>query len=151
MTKTCFCRMRTQRCRSTWASTQSDQRFCCSLPRKYVSSFYIRNFKILASLCLWVIPGHKPRRQVFSWNGSFLIYEAHHEITRLWRWTRYLVKDSDWHASYRCWQVLKLWYTILSMEWIIKTRIRLHRCTSWSASVAHLWHKQVLSWHGPYN
>ena len=39
-----------QRRRSACASAQSDQHLCCSLPRQYnVSSFYIRNFKPLAS------------------------------------------------------------------------------------------------------
>ena len=39
-----------QRRRSVCASTQSNQRLCCSLPRQYhISSFYIRNFKPLAS------------------------------------------------------------------------------------------------------
>ena len=34
------------------ASVQSDQRLCCSLPRLYnISSFYIQNFKPLASFC----------------------------------------------------------------------------------------------------
>ena len=41
-----------QRRRSACASAQSDQHLCCSLPRKYnISSFYIRNFKPLASFC----------------------------------------------------------------------------------------------------
>ena len=41
-----------QRCRSACASTQSDQRLCCSLPEYYnTSSFYIRNFKPLPSFC----------------------------------------------------------------------------------------------------
>ena len=41
-----------QRRRSTCASAQSDQRLCCSLPRYYnSSSFYIQNFKPLASVC----------------------------------------------------------------------------------------------------
>ena len=34
------------------SAAQSDQRLCCSLPRQYnTSSFYIQNFKPLASLC----------------------------------------------------------------------------------------------------
>ena len=41
-----------QRCRSACASVQSDQHICCSLPIQYnISSFYIRNFKPLASIC----------------------------------------------------------------------------------------------------
>ena len=41
-----------QRCRSACASAQSDQHLCCSLPRQYdISSFYIWNFKPLASCC----------------------------------------------------------------------------------------------------
>ena len=39
-----------QKRRSDCASAQSDQHLCCSVPRKYnISSFYIRNFKPLAS------------------------------------------------------------------------------------------------------
>ena len=39
-----------QRPRSTCASAQSYQHFCCSLPRSYnISSFYIRNVKPLAN------------------------------------------------------------------------------------------------------
>ena len=41
-----------ERHRSACASAQSDQCLCCSLPRRYnISSFYIQNFKTLASLC----------------------------------------------------------------------------------------------------
>ena len=41
-----------QRRRSACASVQSDQHLCCSLPRQYnISSFYIRNFKSLATFC----------------------------------------------------------------------------------------------------
>ena len=51
-----------QRYRSTCASAQSDQHLCCLLPRYYyISCFYIRNFKTLASF--W--------RQIFSWRGSY--------------------------------------------------------------------------------
>ena len=40
--------------RSACASSQSDQRLCCSLPRQNdTSSLYIRCFKILAGLCSW--------------------------------------------------------------------------------------------------
>ena len=43
-----------QRRRSACASAQSDQRLCYSLPRWYNTfSFYIQNFKPLASLCSW--------------------------------------------------------------------------------------------------
>ena len=43
-----------QRRRSACASAQSDQHLCCSLPRYYnTSSFYIQNFKPLASFCSW--------------------------------------------------------------------------------------------------
>ena len=43
-----------QRRRSACASVQSDQRLCYSLLRYYnISSFYIQNFKPLASLCSW--------------------------------------------------------------------------------------------------
>ena len=48
MRKPVFAICEQQRCRSA----HSDQRLCCSLPRKYnISSFYIRNFKPLASFC----------------------------------------------------------------------------------------------------
>ena len=75
-----------QRRRSACASAQSDQRLYCSLPRQNdtCSSFiYIRNFKILASLCSWAgqflscLVGDS-RRHIFSWRGS-LIY-------RLFKW-----------------------------------------------------------------
>ena len=49
---------------------QLDQCLCCSLPRQYnTSSCYIRNFKTPMSRPVWVIPGRKPRRQVFWWHG----------------------------------------------------------------------------------
>ena len=35
------------------------------------SSWYSWNFKPLPSLCSCVLPGRKPRRQVFLWRGSF--------------------------------------------------------------------------------
>ena len=66
-----------QRCRSACASAQSDQRLYCSLLRWYnTSSFYIRNFKPVASLCswagfVWVLLHRKSRRQVFLWCGSY--------------------------------------------------------------------------------
>ena len=54
MRKPVFAICEQQRRSSAWASTQSDQRLYCSLPRQYdTSNFYIRNFKTLASLCLW--------------------------------------------------------------------------------------------------
>ena len=41
-----------QRCRSACASAESDQHLCCSLNRQSnISSFYIPNFKPLASIC----------------------------------------------------------------------------------------------------
>ena len=50
-----------QRRRPACAFAQSDQRLCCSLPRQNnISSFYIRNFKPLASF--------------FSWPGRFVSY-----------------------------------------------------------------------------
>ena len=50
--KTCYVICEQQRCRSACASAQSDQRLCCSLPRQYnTSSFYVQNFKPLASFC----------------------------------------------------------------------------------------------------
>ena len=53
----------------------SDQLLYCSLLRYYnTCSFYVRNFKPLASSwsCAgWFeLPGRKPQRQVFSWHGS---------------------------------------------------------------------------------
>ena len=66
-----------QRRRSARASAQSDQRLCCSLPRQNdTSSWYIRNFKILAGLCSWAgqfvscLVGDS-RRHIFSWRGSY--------------------------------------------------------------------------------
>ena len=41
-----------KRHRSVCASEQPDQHLCCSLPRQHnISSFYISNFKPLASFC----------------------------------------------------------------------------------------------------
>ena len=67
-----------QRRRSACASAQSHQRLCCSLLRQNdTSSFYIRNFKILAGLYSWAgqfmfcLVGDS-RRHIFSWRGSFV-------------------------------------------------------------------------------
>ena len=52
--KTCFCHMRTTKAHLACTSTQSDQRLCYSLLRLYnICSFYMQNFKPLASLCSW--------------------------------------------------------------------------------------------------
>ena len=52
MRKPVFAICEQQRRRSAHASAQSDQHLCCSLPRWYnISSFYILNFKRLASFC----------------------------------------------------------------------------------------------------
>ena len=52
MRKPVFAICEQQRRRSTCASSQSDKRLCFSLPMWYTSSsFYIRNFKPLASFC----------------------------------------------------------------------------------------------------
>ena len=41
-----------QKRRSAYASAQSDQHLCCSLPRQYnTSTCYIQNFKTLPSFC----------------------------------------------------------------------------------------------------
>ena len=67
-----------QRRRSACASAQSDQRLCCSLQRQNdTSSFYIRNFKILAGLCSWAVQFVSclvgdSRRHIFSWRGSYV-------------------------------------------------------------------------------
>ena len=43
-----------RRCRPACTSAQSDQHLCRSLPRQYnISSFYIRNFKLLARFWSW--------------------------------------------------------------------------------------------------
>ena len=66
-----------QRRRSACASAQSDQRLRCSMPRQNdTSSFYIRNFKILASLCSWAgrfvsCLVEDSRRYIFSWRGWY--------------------------------------------------------------------------------
>ena len=55
---------------------QSDQDLCCSLPRQCnISSFYSHNFMLLLWLCRsdCVSPGRKPRRRVFSWQGSYIL------------------------------------------------------------------------------
>ena len=65
-----------QRHRSACTSAQSDQRLCCSLLRLYYTyTYYIQNFKSLASPCSWAGRFESylvanPRRQVFSWRGS---------------------------------------------------------------------------------
>ena len=52
MRKPVYAICKQQRDRSACASAQSDQHLCFSLPRYYnISSFYIRNFKLLASFC----------------------------------------------------------------------------------------------------
>ena len=52
--KTCYAICKQQKRRSACASPQSDQGLCYSLLRQYnTSSFYIQNFKPLASLCSW--------------------------------------------------------------------------------------------------
>ena len=59
-----------------YADVQADLRLYCSPPRYYyTSSFYIRNFKPLASLCSYAGRFESylvanSRRQVFSWRGS---------------------------------------------------------------------------------
>ena len=64
--------------RSACASTQSDQRLCCSLFRKYnISRFYSRNFKTLASFCGcagWFVSDliRNTRRHILSWRGSII-------------------------------------------------------------------------------
>ena len=46
-----------QRRRSACTSAQSDQHLCCSFPRKYnTSTCYIRNFKTLKSLTVYLAP-----------------------------------------------------------------------------------------------
>ena len=54
-----------------------------------ISCFYIGNFMPLAKMSrvVWVLPGRKPRRQVFSWRSSFLKRVAH-----LWEISQYF-----WH------------------------------------------------------
>ena len=85
MRKHAYAKCKQQRRRSAWASTQSDQRLCCSLPNTF--NCYICNFKTLASLQVtlgkpvWVIPGRKPRRQVFSWRGSDQPVRQHSLVT----------------------------------------------------------------------
>ena len=63
-------------------AAQSDQRLCCSLPGYYnAPGFYIRNFKPLPIFCgaqpVCVLPGCKPRRQIFSSQGSTVILVRH--------------------------------------------------------------------------
>ena len=70
-----------QRRRSACASAQSDQHLCCSLPSFNISSFYIWNFKPLASLCSWTGRFESylvtnSRRQVFSWRGSNIVWST---------------------------------------------------------------------------
>ena len=73
-----------QRCRSAYASAQSDQHLYCLLPRQFNTyTCYIQNFKTLASLCSWAgwfasnLVGH-PRRHVFSWHGSSNSWRSGH-------------------------------------------------------------------------
>ena len=51
MRKPVFAICKQQRCRSACTSAQYDQHHCYSLPKYYTSSFYVRNFKPLASFC----------------------------------------------------------------------------------------------------
>ena len=54
MKKPAFAICEQQRRRSACTSAQSDQHLCCSI---------------------WVLPGRKPRRQVFSWRGSYSTFQ----------------------------------------------------------------------------
>ena len=71
-----------QRCKPAYAFAQSDQRLCCSLPRQSnTTSFYIKNFKPLASFCGWAgrfesYLVEKPQIQVFSWRGSIYLFQT---------------------------------------------------------------------------
>ena len=50
--KTCFSHVRTTKVQISLRIRASDQHLCCSLLRQYnTSSFYIQNFKTLASFC----------------------------------------------------------------------------------------------------
>ena len=77
MRKPVYATCEQQRRRSACTSAQSDQHLCCSLPRYYnISSFYIRNFKTLATFCSW--PGWfesylvaNPEDRFFSQCGSY--------------------------------------------------------------------------------
>ena len=72
MRKPAFDLCEQQRHRSACASAQSDQHLCCSLPRKYnISSFYIRNFKPLASFCRCV-----------GWFVSYLVENPEDRFSR---------------------------------------------------------------------
>ena len=63
-----------QRRRSACASTQIDQRLCCSLPRQYntyTCYMYIQNIKTLASLCSWA-----------GWFESYLVANPKERFSR---------------------------------------------------------------------
>ena len=78
MRKPVFTICEQQRRRSACASRQTDQRFCYSLLRLYnTSSFYIQNFKPLASLCSWV-------------DGLSLTWSKKQKIGFLVMWLQYL-------------------------------------------------------------
>ena len=112
MTKPAFAICEQQRCRSACASRQSDQRLCCSLLRKYsTSSFFVCNFKTLASLWSWACRFEsylvvKPRRRVFSWRGS---NQRNYRITTSWKassvaeWLRLLIFSTlNCSSSHHC-------------------------------------------------
>ena len=144
-----------QRRRSTCASAQSDQRFCCSLPRQNdTSSLYIRNFNSLAGLCsgagqfVSCLVGDS-RRHIFSWRGSsitlyfswpvlniqclliFLFLIKHHNVSYH---PSFIIKYSVpnvWIIKLS--QLMRLWY--LSHRRPAKTRQSLHCSHTWSMEV----------------
>ena len=87
MRKPVFAICEQQRRWSAYASMQSDQHLCCSLPRQYISSFFMCNFKPLANLCSWAgrLESYlvaNSWRQVFLWRGSV---ELEHHNWSVWK------------------------------------------------------------------
>ena len=73
-----------QRCRSACASAQSDQHLCCSLLKYLLNpKFQYFSLSLWLSRPVWALRGRKPRRQVFSWRGSY--------TQRLWKGSFYKI------------------------------------------------------------
>ena len=104
-----------QRQRSACASTQSDQRLCCSVLRKYtISRFYSRNFKILASFCgcagrfVSGVVGNS-WRHVFSCSGSYHFCTWHIQLYSIHNFTYNAYICKGWLLwRYRTWVVRRL-------------------------------------------
>ena len=77
--KTCLCHMQITKAQISLHISAIWSVFVVRCLDSIITSFYIWNFKPLSSSCqklsrqVWVYRGRKPRRQVFSWSGSYHI------------------------------------------------------------------------------